>query len=89
MHNRDDATVREAMAGACPFSSPCISDTCWGTSCSSLGDSCSRPAGTLPFGSVSHGEFRLKNISAPVGIVEVLWRADQQARPPHPSPPEE
>lgn len=47
------------------------------------------PAGTLPFGSVSHGEFRLKNISAPVGIVEVLWRADQQARPPHPSPPEE
>jgi class 3 adenylate cyclase len=39
--------------------------------------------GGLPFGSVSHGEFRLKNISVPVGIVEVLWRSDQQARAPH------
>jgi class 3 adenylate cyclase len=39
--------------------------------------------GALPFGSVSHGEFRLKNISAPVGIVEVLWKSDQRARAPH------
>jgi class 3 adenylate cyclase len=46
-------------------------------------------AGTLPFGSVSHGEFRLKNIAEPVGIVEVLWRADQQGRSPQPSAPEE
>ncbi|MDO8915166.1 MAG: adenylate/guanylate cyclase domain-containing protein [Coriobacteriia bacterium] len=46
-------------------------------------------AGTLPFGTVSHGEFRLKNITAPVGIVEVLWSSDQQGRAPHVSPPEE
>jgi adenylate cyclase len=46
-------------------------------------------AGTLPFGSVSHGEFRLKNITMPVDIVEVLWSSDQQGRAPHVSPPEE
>jgi class 3 adenylate cyclase len=46
-------------------------------------------AGTLPFGSVSHGEFRLKNITSPVDIVEVLWSADQQGRAPHSAPPEE
>lgn len=46
-------------------------------------------AGTLPFGSVSHGEFRLKNIATPVDVVEVLWRSDQPARAPHPAPPEE
>jgi class 3 adenylate cyclase len=40
-------------------------------------------AGALPFGSVEHGDFRLKNISVPVRIVEVLWRSDQQAHPPH------
>jgi class 3 adenylate cyclase len=46
-------------------------------------------AGTLPFGSVSHGEFRLKNITEPVDIVEVLWSADQQGRAPHTTPAEE
>jgi class 3 adenylate cyclase len=46
-------------------------------------------AGTLPFGSVSHGEFRLKNITMPVDIVEVLWSSDQQGRAPHVSPPDE
>ncbi|HEX9092464.1 MAG TPA: adenylate/guanylate cyclase domain-containing protein, partial [Coriobacteriia bacterium] len=40
-------------------------------------------AGPAPFGSVSHGEFRLKNIAAPVEVIEVLWSEDQQARPPH------
>jgi class 3 adenylate cyclase len=40
-------------------------------------------AGALPFGSVQHGEFRLKNIAVPVQIVEILWRVDQQARAPH------
>jgi class 3 adenylate cyclase len=39
-------------------------------------------AGTLPFGSVEHGDFRLKNIAQPVRIVEVLWRPDQQAHAP-------
>jgi class 3 adenylate cyclase len=39
-------------------------------------------SGDLPFGSVPHGEFRLKNISAPVLIVEVLWRSDQQPHAP-------
>jgi class 3 adenylate cyclase len=42
--------------------------------------------GTLTYGSVSHGEFRLKNIATPVDIVEVLWSADQQGRAPHPAP---
>jgi class 3 adenylate cyclase len=40
-------------------------------------------AGALPFGSVEHGDFRLKNIAVPVRIVEVLWQADQQAHAPH------
>jgi class 3 adenylate cyclase len=40
-------------------------------------------AGALPFGSVEHGEFRLKNIAVPVRIIEVLWREDQQAVAPH------
>lgn len=34
-------------------------------------------SGDLPFGSVEHGEFRLKNIAAPVRIVEVLWAEGQ------------
>jgi class 3 adenylate cyclase len=40
------------------------------------------------YGAVSHGQFRLKNISQPVEIVEVLWRDDQEARPPHETPTE-
>jgi len=40
-------------------------------------------ADALPFGSVTHGSFHLKNIAHPVPITEVLWRADQPARPPH------
>lgn len=42
-------------------------------------------AGSLQ--TVSHGTFRLKNIAAPVEVVEVLWSADQTARAPQ--PPEE
>jgi class 3 adenylate cyclase len=45
-------------------------------------------AGTLPYGSTSHGEFRLKNISEPVEVVEVLWRDGQQGAAPHVEPPE-
>lgn len=40
-------------------------------------------AGEIALATVSHGEFRLKNIAQPVEIVEVLWREDQEARPPH------
>jgi class 3 adenylate cyclase len=40
-------------------------------------------AGVLPFGTAPHGSFRLKNIAEPVEIVEVLWRPDQEARPPY------
>ena len=39
-------------------------------------------AGAMPYGAVSHGSFRLKNITEAVEIVEVLWRQDQEARPP-------
>lgn len=39
-------------------------------------------SGTALFGSVSHGEFRLKNIAVPVEVVELLWSAGQEARPP-------
>jgi class 3 adenylate cyclase len=38
--------------------------------------------GQLPYGGVDHGEFRLKNISAPVDVVEVLWTEGQLARAP-------
>jgi class 3 adenylate cyclase len=38
--------------------------------------------GPLPYGGMDHGEFRLKNISAPVDVVEVLWTEGQLARAP-------
>lgn len=43
-----------------------------------------RGGGTAAFGAVSHGTFNLKNIAVPVEVVEILWRQDQEARPPHP-----
>jgi len=43
-------------------------------------------AGSPPFGAVSHGTFRLKNISEPIEVVEILWSAHQTARAPHPEP---
>ncbi len=36
-------------------------------------------AGDLPSGTVSHGRFRLKNISEPADLVEILWRPGQEA----------
>jgi class 3 adenylate cyclase len=39
-------------------------------------------AGALPFGTVDHGDFRLKNIARPVDIVEVLWSDGQHAHAP-------
>lgn len=44
--------------------------------------------GQLPYGGVDHGEFRLKNISAPVDVVEVLWAEGQLARAPLEENPE-
>ncbi len=38
--------------------------------------------GQLPYGGVDHGVFRLKNIAAPVDVVEVLWAEGQLARAP-------
>lgn len=45
-------------------------------------------AGQLPYGSVDHGSFKLKNISEPVELIEVLWRDGQQASAPQ-TPAEE
>jgi class 3 adenylate cyclase len=45
-------------------------------------------AGAVPFGIADHGEFRLKNIASPTGIVEVFWSADQKGHPPAGSPDE-
>ncbi len=39
-------------------------------------------AGDLPYGGVDHGEFRLKNISTAVDVVELLWTEGQLARAP-------
>lgn len=38
--------------------------------------------GPLPYGGVDHGTFRLKNLSTPVNVVEVLWAEGQLARAP-------
>ncbi len=43
-------------------------------------------AGDLQVPVVSHGCFQLKNIAESVEIVEVLWGADQKARPPQEPP---
>jgi len=67
--------TRRSIAGTCP------SEACGRRSHTGR----SRREGRSPsFGAVSHGTFRLKNIAEPIGVVEILWSADQTARAPHP-----